>query len=86
MVHQKRVMYDNQLIHNDIGRDLDRQGFYLENNIDRNREMRAEADQSSESIKLIRQAIFKRKFMFYSLIVLSLLAVGFVVLKKIGLV
>ena len=37
---QKRVMNENEHLQNDLGRDLQRQGFYIENNINRNREIR----------------------------------------------
>lgn len=76
-------MYDNERMQNNIGMDLDRQGRTLSTNIDRNRQIREEADAASDNIKLIQRAIFKRKFMFYSLFVLLGLAIAFVIIRKI---
>jgi hypothetical protein len=69
-------------LQSNIGRDVQLQGNLLQGNIDRNREIREEASEASNAIKLIHKAILKRKIMFYSIFVLFGLAMLFVIIRK----
>ena len=82
LIGNKVTMYDNEAIQNNMGRALQEQGHVLEQNIERNQEIREEADASSEVIKSIQLAILRRKLMFGSIFVLAGLAVVFVVIRK----
>lgn len=82
LLQNKMTMYENQRVQDTMGRELYEQGQKLYGGIDRNREIRREADTAEGSIQLIKLSIMKRKFMFGSLIVLFVLVLIFTIIMK----
>lgn len=67
-----------------MGHDLAYQGQVLRSGFDDHRKMRDDAEEAEGAITLIQKAIFKRKIMFISLIVLFAIGVVIVVIRKIN--
>lgn len=82
LAQNKLTMYENQRVQESANAELYYQGQKLYGGIERNREIRGEAEQSENSIRLIQLSIMKRKLMFGSLIALFLLVLLIVLIMK----